>query len=222
MVGKIYLGGGGDEKDAFAAEDNFFKDVNSVLYIPLAWANEDFESCLNWFTDLVKAHHEIEIRMLTDVTQEIDLSKFDGVYIGGGNTFKLLKKLKESKLGKKLINFYESGGKIFGGSAGAIIWGKTINISTICKDADRNIVKLKDLTGFAKVGKYDIQCHFESNQINEHKKYIRDFGNEVIAIPEESALIVEGNKCKVIGEKSISIITSEEVTQFSPGSSFEL
>jgi len=49
------------------------------------------------------------------------LQKYDTVYIGGGDTFKLLKLIRESGFDEKLLRYYKSGGAIYGGSAGAII-----------------------------------------------------------------------------------------------------
>src|SRR4030042_2106872 len=141
MSGRLYLGGGGAEKVAFEVEDNFFKDVNSVLYIPLAWPNDNLEGCLKWFSGMASLHKKLKIEMWADTKNPLNLDKFDSVYIGGGNTFKLLKRLRESKAEKKLIDFYKKGGKIFGGSAGAIIWGKSIITALICKDKDKNEVK---------------------------------------------------------------------------------
>lgn len=218
MTGKLYLGGGGNEKVAFEVDENFFKDINSVLYIPLAWPNEDFESCLNWFSDMSRKHKKLKITMLKDPYQKINLSDFQAVYIGGGNTFKLLKRLKESGLSKKLIKFYKSGGKIFGGSAGAIIWGKTINTALICKDKDKNEVELKDTGGFNQVANYDIQCHFEDSQINEHKDYTKKTGINVIAIPEETALIIQNKTIKVIGKSHVTFITLNKIKKIKPNS----
>lgn len=218
MKGKIFLGGGGNEKTAFEVEGNFFKGVRNVLYIPLAWPNDDFDSCLNWFSNMASSHKKLNIKMLKEANQKINLSQFDAVYIGGGNTFKLLKRLKESGLGNKLIKFYKSGGKIFGGSAGAIIWGNNIEIALICKDKDENKVKLKNTRGFNQVLNYDIQCHFETNQIKEHQNYSKKTGRKVLGIPEETAVIVSEEELMVIGSKKVLLISSNNHKEIFPNS----
>ncbi len=222
MEGKIYLGGGGNEKVAFEVEDNFFENVNSVLYIPLAWPNDDFDSCLTWFTNMATSHKKLDITILKDERKLPELPQFDAIYIGGGNTFKLLKKLKEAGVGEKLIKFYKDGGKIFGGSAGALIWGKTIETALICKDKDKNEVKLTDTRGFNQVSNYDLQCHFETDQIQEHQEYVKKTGRNVIAIPEETAVIIKGKILKVIGTNPVIIITSKNSKQFPPNSEIVL
>ena len=218
MTGKIYLGGGGNENVAFEVEDNFFKDIKSVLYIPIAWPDNNYDGCLDWFTKMSSSHKKLKIDMLDDASKDVDLSKYESIYIGGGNTFKLLKILKESKLGDKLIDFYKKGGKIFGGSAGAIIWGNTINTALICKDKDENKVGLKDTAGFNQIHDYDIQCHFESDQIIEHQNYIKETKRNILAIPESTALIINNNCGKVIGNQPIKIITNKDVKEFLPNS----
>ena len=156
--------------------------------------------------------------MLKDENKFPNLSKFDAVYIGGGNTFKLLKKLRESKIEEKLIRFYKEGGKIFGRSAGAIIWGNDIKIALIGKEKDKNEVKLTNTKGFNQILDYDIQCHFETDQIQEHQKYIKKTGRNVIAIPEETAVIVKEKNLKVIGIKPVTVITTKDLKQFQPNS----
>ena len=151
MKGKLFLAGGGNEKQSFDVDREFAKIVKKVLYIPIAWnnikKNETYESHLDWFTKCMNQHSKMEISMLIDLNTPINLKEFDAVYIGGGNTFKLLHKMRESKFDKKLVDFFNSGGIIFGGSAGAILFGNDINIGLICKDRDSNKIGLKNTHG---------------------------------------------------------------------------
>ena len=220
MTGKLYLSGGGTENFLWR---HIFKDVKSIVYIPLAWPNDDFQSCLKWFKSLNTKISQLNIDMLTNPKkQSFNLSKYDLIFIGGGNTFKLLKKLKDSKFDKELIKFYKNGGKIYGGSAGAIIWGANIEIAFICKDKDKNLVNLKDTFGFNIIKNHDIQCHFEDDQIKEHQEYITKTNRNIIAIPEGSALLVEKGEFKVIGFKPITLITKKTSQRFSQNSTIPI
>jgi len=210
MVGRLILSGGGNEKQTYVLDEVFLKNVNKILYIPIAWKNDDFKSCLKWFKNMISQHNKkVRITMLTDLSKNIKLENYDAVYIGGGNTFKLLNKIKENKFDKKLLDFYKKGKTIYGGSAGAIIFGNNINTALICKDADINEVKLKDSSGLNLINNYDIQCHFEDAQIKEHQEFIKKTGREIIAIPEESSVLVENNKIKVVGLKPVTVIAKE-------------
>jgi len=81
MTGEIYLGGGGSGEQTATVDSDFFRGVKSVLYVPLAWPNDDFNSCLEWFKGTSKDYGERKIEMLTNWTDDRDLSKFDAVYI---------------------------------------------------------------------------------------------------------------------------------------------
>ena len=148
MKGKIFLSGGGGFKKTYDFDRIFLRNIKSILYIPIAWKNNNFKECLKWFKSMLKAHKKkTTVEMLTGLSKNIELNNYDAIYIGGGNTFKLLKKIKDSKFDKKLLEYYKKGGIIYGGSAGAIIWGNDINIAKICKDADVNKVMLKNTKG---------------------------------------------------------------------------
>ena len=222
MIGQIFLAGGGKEHNYSNVGGIFFKGIKKILYIPLAWPNDDFQSCLSWFAGVAKRFGKIEIDMLTNLQQKVNLNKYDGVFIGGGNTFKLLKRLRKGKLDKKLIQYYKKGGKIFGGSAGAIIFGNDINTSSICADKDVNIVGLKNTKGINILKKYDIQAHYADNQIKDHLRYVVKTKRKIIAIPEGSAVVVNGKKVEVIGKNPVTIITKTNSTKYKPGKNIKL
>ncbi len=203
---KLILSGGGNEKQTYMLDEVFLKNINKILYIPVAWKNDDFESCLKWFKNMVSQHKKVEIDMLTDLSKDINLQDYDAVYIGGGNTFKLLKKIKDNKFDKKLTDYYKSKGTIYGGSAGALILGADIKTAFLCRDKDVNAVNLKDTSGLNLVKDYDIQCHFEEDQVQEHQEYIKKTKRNIIAIPEESSVFIENNKIKVVGLKPVTLI----------------
>jgi dipeptidase E len=221
-MGEIFLAGGGKEYNDSEVGGIFFKGIKRILYIPLAWPNDDFQNCLVWFKGVAEKFGKIEIDMLTDANNKISLDKYDGIFIGGGNTFKLLKKLKEGNLDKKLIKYYKNGGKIFGGSAGAIIFGKDINLALICKDKDVNLVKLKNTKGMNLLKNYDIQAHYENNQLKEHLEYITKTKRNILAIPEGSAIILTEKGCKVIGLKPVIVISKDKIKKYNVGDEIQI
>lgn len=132
--------------------------------------------------------------------RQIDLnsSQYSGVYIGGGNTFKLLKIFKETRFDVSLKKFLENGGTVYGGSAGAIILGKDI---MTCAHLDENQVGLKDFSGLNLINEYSIWCHYESGNDELIDKYIGSRQIPVIAIPEKSGILLNGESIEVIGQE---------------------
>lgn len=90
----------------------------------------------------------------------------DAIYIGGGNTFSMLKILKDTKFDKEIIKYVKNGVTYIGGSAGAHIVTK--NIKHVLP-FDNNSVGLKDYNG---LGLFDgiLFCHYT----DDRKKYVDD------------------------------------------------
>lgn len=88
----------------------------------------------------------------------------DAIYIGGGNTFSMLKILKDTKFDKEIIKYVKNGVTYIGGSAGAHIVTK--NIEHVLP-FDSNSVELNDYNG---LGLFDgiLFCHYT----DDRKKYV--------------------------------------------------
>lgn len=99
---------------------------------------------------------------------EIEAKKIrntDAIILTGGNTFKFLYHLKESKLDKTIIEFAQSDKIITGFSAGAIILSPTIEIVESLS-LDENIVGISDLTGLGLID-FDLYPHYEKSRHKE-------------------------------------------------------
>ena len=104
-----------------------------------------------------------------------NLENYSALFIGGGNTFKLLAELKSSGAFEKIKEFINNNGIVFGGSAGAIIFGYDLE-ACLCDDI--NEIGLEDIKGFDVLNGYSILCHYtnrseekdKNNILNEEKK----------------------------------------------------
>ncbi|MBN1792131.1 Type 1 glutamine amidotransferase-like domain-containing protein [Candidatus Woesearchaeota archaeon] len=197
-MAKIFLGGGGSTEQSKRLDSIFVKQVGRkpILYIPVAMETSDFQPCWDWFIETFSALgiRKERIVMWTNLEGKTvkDLMQFSAVYIGGGNTFKLLKLMRKSGFDKALKQ-YAKKGIIYGGSAGAIILGKSIKTAIVL---DENNEKLEDLNGLCLVN-YSIFCHYKpelNNRIMDLAKQL-----DIIAITEESGLIVS-EKIQVVGK----------------------
>lgn len=222
MEGEISLGGGGNADEDYTSLEYFSKGIKKLLYIPLAFPTENYSKCLEWCKGHFARFGITDITMHDDLSLEIDLNKFDGIYIGGGSTYKLLKFIKENNFDKNLIEFYKKGGKIGGGSAGAILFGYDIDIGSICEDRDKNTVGLKDKKGLNLCDGWDVQVHYKNTHEEINQNYVKKSKRNIIAIPDDSSVIVNQNGYKVIGDSEVSLITENDVKKIGPDESFKL
>lgn len=193
----ILLAGGGDSDQVTKIDElfsNYVKD-GKVLYIPVAMTKIPYAECEKWFREIYAKYGIKNIEMCTDLSSITNLKEYKAIFIGGGNTFKLLKSIKESNFEIILKEYLQSGGLVYGGSAGAIIFGRTIEPAI---HADPNEVELEDLNGLNLLGGYDVFCHY--NPKKDQNK-IKNLNRKTYILYEESGLLFDGNKITEIGKK---------------------
>ena len=141
--------------------------------------------------------------------QVTNLGQYSAVFIGGGNTFKLLKEIKDSLFDKKLTDYLNSGGFVYGGSAGSIIFGKDILPTAY---GDENSVGIKDSRGLNLVNGFNICCHYGAggeDNTNQKRNRIREQSEPsdvTIALPENCAVYVEDDSITFLGNGVIMFI----------------
>lgn len=213
---RLYLCGGGSGKQIISALLKFSKKLDKskpILYIPLAMDNKKYDSCCNWYQEEIK-HMNIEkfeiVKSSLELSQK-DLSNYCALFIGGGNTYKLLNEIKQYSNYEKIIDYLNKGGNIFGGSAGAIIFGKDINC---CLLDDDNSIGLKNTSGFNLLNDYSILCHLKNKNFKKNHKFLAEYSkkNKVIYLPEEDVIIIENDKISIIGNKKYMIFKDGKYT----------
>jgi dipeptidase E len=125
-----------------------------------------------------------------------NLDQYTAIFIGGGNTFKLLKEIKDSKFDQKLQEYLNHGGLVYGSSAGAVIFGKSIKPCEYGEYGDINHVGLTDLSGLNLAGGKDIFCHY-TNGVND---IIKNYPIDSYILYDESGLLIEDHKIKAVGK----------------------
>ena len=206
---KLILNGGGEGEQVANARKllNSIIDHNKkILYIPLAWADSTFSGCLEFMTNELSNVNVAGIEMINAGEELLNknLSNYACIYIGGGNTYKLLYLLKSSGAFDKIKNYLiNENGIVYGGSAGAIIFGKDLDS---CNTDDENEVGLVDNSGFNFINGYSLLCHYTSR--NEErteisKNYLLDLSKTkpVYAIPEEDTIYINNGKIEFIGSR---------------------
>lgn len=211
---KIFLCGGGSGEVAKKSTIKFGSVIDKtkpLLYVPLAMESYRYDSCLEWIRKEMSLINVTNIDMVTSAKDLAgkNLNNYCAIYIGGGNTYKLLKDIKDSGSFKKIQQYINNDGIIFGGSAGAIIFGKDIDS---CKTQDPNDVQLAETQGFDVLSGYSLLCHLNRNdgiKFNRDKnsEYLIEFSkdNKIIYLPDDDTIFVNNNKITIIGDSDYRV-----------------
>ncbi len=219
----LFLNGGGCGEQLKESYQLFKEKVDTnkpLLYIPLAMEKEKYTSCMEWISGELVDFHFPKIEMITSAEELCtkNLADYAALFIGGGNTYKLLAELKSCDAFQKINAFSEEVGIVFGGSAGAILFGKTIDS---CRYADPNEVGLKEISGFNKVFGAYIGAHYPNdNPVKTQRatECFTELSNDapVIALPEEDTLVINQNTIQIVGSKPYHLFKDGSVHQLEP------
>ena len=206
---KLILSGGGAGKQTKEL-DKLFADLldktKPLLYIPIAIDNIKFnyDSCLIWLKSTFDALGIKKYDMLTEEDfiniEKINIKNYSGIYIGGGNTPYLLKILKKSGFWEKIKILIKKGIPVYGGSAGAIIFSKSIKPSL---NFDKNWAELKEFSGMNLIKDNFLFCHFNNKKEKQIREIIfKEKLNSSIALTEKNGLFINEKGIEVIGKES--------------------
>jgi len=209
--GKIFLSGGGSEKESYLFDQEFIQllKTRKILYIPLAMERDalGYEACYDWITTALTQFDKkfVDIAMWLDLSNKslADLKQFEAIYFGGGNTYRLLEKIRISGFDELIGDFIKQGGFYYGGSAGAIIMGKSIE--TVNEENDH---QYRYSQGLSLIGDYSFIAHYNKKtkeKVIQIKKFLSKYKTPVIALSEGVGLIVDSQSVCVAGKGSAVI-----------------
>ena len=166
------------------------KDISEIklLYITIAvdgekdtdrtWLEEEYATIL----DLGIKEENIKEYKYEENT---DFEDYDAIYMIGGNTFYLLKELREKKLDERITHAINNGIIYIGSSAGSIILGKTIETAL---PYDENWVNLDNFEGLNMVDGIIIpHANRKQEFIKEAKKNYKD---EIIELYDDYGIVI--------------------------------
>jgi len=205
---KVFLCGGGADVQTIEANKRLNEVIDHskpCLYIPLAMEADMYGSCYEWIQGELSSVDIPGIHMVRSAGElaEKDFTDYSFLFIGGGNTFKLLRDIKVSGAFEKIRKYLEQGGVAFGGSAGAIIFGRDLEA---CVLDDSNDVNLADIDGYDVLDGISVLCHFGNRTVEKDeasRRFLLDLSmrRKAVALPEEVTLFVNDDKVEVIGER---------------------
>jgi len=123
-----------------------------------------------------------------------EVRNYDVIYVCGGNSFFLLKKVRESGFDEIIKEFVKNNKLYFGVSAGSLLVCPDISIASPC---DENDVGITDLTGLNLIDVI-VSPHY----CEKERQLIEDFRKkskiQVIPLTDNQALLVLNNSQKII------------------------
>ncbi len=182
----------------------FFKGIPEILFIPYArpsgLTHDEYTAVAkNGFSKI-----NIEVKGIHQFNNTIEaVNNAKAIFVGGGNTFLLVKQLYKHKLISTIKNVVENGVPYFGTSAGSVITGLTMQNTN-----DMPIIYPPSFDTFGFLN-FNLNCHYLDPDVNStHMGETRETRiNEyhtinkttVLGLREGSWLQVEGNKILLKG-----------------------
>lgn len=211
---------GSDIKDFLGAE------VRRVLFVPFAGVTRSYDE----YAAAVSGRFEEmgyaldSVHRATDASEAV--SSAEAIAVGGGNTFHLLRELYKTGLVKSIGERVEAGVPYIGWSAGSNVACPTIRTTN-----DMPIVEPQSFDAFNFVP-FQINPHYTDEKLTGHsgetrEQRIAEFikANQkatVVGLREGSILRIEGQRIKLLGEKTARIFKSgEDAREIEPVDSLE-
>ena len=159
---------------------------------------EKYPSCLEWVKTVFSPEDGFELDLLDeDNLNWINYNSYDALYIGGWNTYRLLKLIRETWLDQIIKSFAEEK-VVYGGSAGALILSKTIDS---CADLNLYWRSWEQLNWLDLIGWNGVICHYKkSKSVAECLEFSRYHNGRYFALPEEGWIRYEQGSLKPYGE----------------------
>lgn len=216
---RVILGGGGNAEQSRTLDRQlaaWMPPNAKLLYWPFALPDNHplLDGCESWIASVFNPLNVRSIEtwhadtLIADVSRA-PLASFDGIYIGGGNTFRLLDLIRRSGLERDLIEFILSGGPVSGGSAGAVILGTDIGFAQ--NFGDRNDCNLQNTAGLNVIPSKDgndilVLPHFIEPWRDDAQRLASSANAIVIGLADDAGLIVTGGEWRTAGRGSVTLI----------------
>jgi dipeptidase E len=132
--------------------------------------------------------------------------------MGGGDTSKLLRDIDSADFGPYLRQATKQNIPIYGGSAGAIVLGKSIETAPEAKDRQDHLTEGLDM-----LHGYSVVCHHNSTDYADATRLSHDLDQPLIVLSEQSGALLEDDYITSIGTRSVVLITKTgEITKIEP------
>jgi dipeptidase E len=218
---RLLLSGGGSAEDSRLLDQLLVQLTakGRMLYVPIALDPHQmpYAPCYEWIRSVFTPLGLDRITMWSDLSAktEADLNPFAALYIGGGNTYKLLHDLKQARFDQTIRIFLQHGGVVYGGSAGAIVCGRDISTASLL---DRNDVGLEDTTGLDVLQGASVWCHYQPTDDQRIHSASKRLQHPIIALSEKTGVYVHDNIMLAVGFEPVAVFQHNVRRTFPPSS----
>lgn len=213
LISNTYAHGGGFLEHVKEEINDFIKSIDSILFIPYALSDRDEQAKLAQVY-FVKIHKNLE-SIHTSNNPKKAVQKAQAIFVGGGNTFRLLKELYDADLVDLLKSRLREGTPYIGSSAGANITSPTIKTTN-----DMPIVQTPTLDALGIIS-FQINPHYidpnpnskhmgESRELRIHQ-FHEENDTAVVGLREGAWLRIEGSKIRLGGMNGAKVFQKGEI-----------
>ncbi len=181
-----------------------FDDISKInlAYITTAGKGSTDKTYLEIHKEMMKKEgidfEELDIEGKTEDELRELLKDKNAVYVEGGNTFYLLKAVRESGFDKVIKELIEKGVPYIGSSAGSYIACPTIEMA-IWKPKQKDRFGVTDFTAMNLVP-FLVVAHYEPEFGAVLKEKISQTKYETKVLKDGQAILVEGDNYKLVGD----------------------
>lgn len=200
----VFLAGGGSAVQEAAIWARMLDGVVRLLYWPVALSGELLVNAEHWLRSSLGDRPGLGVTVWVDLAEHAgeSLGGFDLVFVGGGNTFDLLRRVRTAGLIGPLQDFVAAGGGYYGGSAGAIAAGIDVGLAS---GLDRDSHQDPDQSGFGLVPA-DVLPHYGPHRASHALRWSAQHPQRtIVGLPEASGVWSNNSRLVVLGPEPVDV-----------------
>ncbi len=196
----IFLSGGGygsHNPDGYRLFLNQLDRTKPILYVTFANLPHTNADYFSRFVGRMIPEGFTYFRLCdtTEFFENNDLSEYTAIFCEGGNTFRLMKCLKEHNGVQKIREYLANGGNWYGTSAGAVVGGADVQPIIYM---DPNDVMLRDTSALDLMDGWSTVAHYNNSSDEELNcernaavaELAKDFP-KLVALAEETTIVID-------------------------------
>lgn len=193
----VFISGGGNYQQSALLDGLFFRRCRRILYIPIGLKRNfsGYEGCWEWFCTVCHKHNfcTANVDMFLTLDSIGDLNQYDGIYIGGASDIHWLNNLLVNDgFADKLRLYLSAGGNLYGGSAGGVVLGQSLDLQS---------AKALKLLPFS------VLSHYSGNN-SMIISYFRKNTYPLVILQEDSGIIYDGQSITSVGRSPAQVYIS--------------